>query len=429
VDQAVRLFTPKASSKGVQVDGRVLDEVPGRMLGDQIRVSQILTNLVGNAVKFTDHGSITVAAELVGTTDQSVVIRCSVHDTGIGITPEQQAALFHSFSQVDGSATRKYGGTGLGLAISKQLVEMMNGQIGVDSTPGHGSTFWFTASFGRVAEQTAGPEQAPEPREERETDALQGVRVLVVEDNESNRLVARIMLDKLGCVTEIAGDGAEALTVLSEKTFDVVLMDCHMPVMDGFEATRTYRKFERKGERCPILAMTANALQGEREKCLAAGMDDFIPKPVLLEELTSKLLRWAGRQAAVVQTPAPESPRPGFDASRLDHLRELSKRTDPAMFDKIVRSFLVDAPQRMATMWQSKEAGETEVFFHAAHSLKGLSGNIGANAMMGIAQRLQVAGQKGELDGVGQLLSELEREFEIVKAEIEARYLTCEERA
>ncbi len=424
VDQAVRLFTPKASAKGVRLEGRVHDSVPARMIGDQIRVSQILTNLVGNAIKFTDRGSVTVTADLMAIADDTNVVRCSVQDTGIGITPEHQAALFQSFSQVDGSATRKYGGTGLGLAISKQLVEMMNGQIGVDSTPGQGSTFWFTASFGRVADQAPVPES--EARGDRETTALQGVQVLVVEDNEANCLVARILLDKLGCVTHIARDGAEALTVLSEHTFDVVLMDCHMPVMDGFEATRTYRKFEARGERCPILAMTANALQGEKERCLAAGMDDFIPKPVLLEDLTSKLLRWARKQGNASRACTPEAPTRGLDLSRLDHLRELSRRTDPTMFDKVVRSFLLDAPQRILTMRSTREVQDAQAFFHASHSLKGLSGNIGANAMMAIAQRLQAAGQNGQLGETEPLLREIEEEFDKVKLEIESRYLAAE---
>ncbi|CAG0930770.1 partial two-component system, NarL family, sensor histidine kinase EvgS, partial [Planctomycetaceae bacterium] len=334
-----------------------------------------------------------------------------------------------SFSQVDGSATRKYGGTGLGLAISRQLAEMMDGAVGVDSTVGSGSTFWFTARF--PVDGSASVEHAsPAPKLERQSDALQGARILVAEDNEANRLVASIMLGKLGCVTTIVGNGSEALTALTTADFDVILMDCHMPVMDGFEATRMIRRTEGAANHRTIIAMTANALQGEKERCLAAGMDDFLSKPVILDDLADKLREWVRRpQGGAPARPIAETPvvpPMRLDHARLRHLRDLGVKQDPGMFERILQSFLEDAPQRIVTMWHGLETGDAEKFFAAAHSLKGISGNLGAMIMMSMCQRLQTVGHSGMLTGAESMIRELEAEFETVQSELRETYLTCE---
>jgi signal transduction histidine kinase/DNA-binding NarL/FixJ family response regulator len=431
VEQSVRLFTQRAAEKQLALNIQIDSALPDAVSGDPVRISQILTNLVGNAVKFTERGSVTMQIQVKSTANREVTIRCAVTDTGIGISAEHQAALFQSFSQVDGSATRKYGGTGLGLAISRQLVEMMQGTIGLDSVKGKGSSFWFTAVLG-VAEVTAasGAQQAPVAIDA--NDVLRQMRVLVAEDNEANRLVAKIMLDKLGCQTEIVENGEEAVVRLADQDFDVVLMDCHMPVMDGFEATRMVRRSEGKSHiHRTIIAITANALQGEKDNCLEVGMDDFLAKPVMLEDLAAILRRWSPRNRAGNHHTPEKEERPvrqpqHLDQTRLGHLRELGDKHDPGMFERIVRSFLDDVPERIITLWHALETGDVEKFFAAAHSLKGTSGNLGAMIMMAIAQELQVLGQSGRIAEGETRVRQLEAEFELVKTGLQQMAMTCE---
>jgi two-component system, sensor histidine kinase len=432
VEQAVHLFGGRAEQKGIRLEIQCEPDLPAAVLGDSIRLSQVITNLVGNAIKFTEHGGITVTVTVPHRTDRQVSLRCDVTDTGIGIPAAGLQALFQSFSQVDGSATRKYGGTGLGLAISKQLVEMMHGTIAVESEVGKGSTFWFSATFDIVQ---GGVEQATEtPAAPRKHRSMRGTRVLVAEDNEANRLVASIMLGKLECESHIVTNGQEAVEVLAEKEFDVVFMDCHMPVLDGFEATRMIRRSEGTDQHRIIIAMTANALQGEKERCFDAGMDDFLSKPVMLEELADKLAAWVhmNSSAASARTPAPpvEAKAPvRIDRERLRYLQDLSKRQDPTLFDKLIRSFLDDAPVRIITMWHALESNDAQAFFAAAHSLKGICGNLGVMTMMAMSQTLQVAGQEGDLTRVDVPLHALEKEFEQVKEELQAEFMYSESKA
>lgn len=432
IEQAVQLFSGRAEEKGVSLELSTDKDLPSKVFGDSVRFSQILTNLVGNAIKFTDHGSVTVTITVPYLTDRSVSIRCAVTDTGIGIPPASVQNLFQSFSQVDGSITRKYGGTGLGLAISKQLVEMMQGAIGVESEVGKGSTFWFTASF-----DIAASDEEDHPgilAQQQPIQSMRGVRVLVAEDNESNRLVASILFGKLGCETHIVTNGQEALEVLSEREFDVIFMDCHMPVLDGFEATRLVRRSERGGKHRTIIAMTANALHGEKERCLAAGMDDYLSKPVILEELAAKLKTWVTKDPAPAPVQTPESepeepPDPRIDYERLRYLQGLSQRQDSTLFERLIRSFLDDAPARIITMWHALETHDAKGFFTAAHSLKGISGNIGVMHMMSMCQGLQMAAQEGNLEGIDKQLRAVEQEFEVVKEELVREFSNIESKA
>ena len=425
VEQSARLFTQPAAEKKLALDVMVDPALPPTIVGDPVRITQVLTNLIGNAIKFTEQGGVAVRLAVQHRSPERVSVRCTVKDTGIGISPEHQASLFQVFSQVDGSATRKYGGTGLGLAISRELVDMMDGQIGVESTPGAGSTFWFSASFGIAA---SAPHAEPAADSGATMEGLRGVRVLVAEDNEANRLVASIMLEKLGCHADVVAHGGDALEALAKQEYDIILMDCHMPVMDGFEATKTIRRIEGKRHHRPIIAMTANALQGEKERCLAAGMDDFLSKPVILDELAAKLGQWAGRQTDHARQPAKAQHADAvrLDHTRLEHLRDLGTRHDPGMFPRILHSFLEDAPERIITLWHALEVGEAERFFTAAHSLKGITGNLGAMRMMSLSQQLQTVGQSGMLAGSEPVIRELEEEFQKVKEMMQEIYLPCE---
>jgi PAS domain S-box-containing protein len=310
VEGVTRMLAERAQSKGIEIDSLIHQDVPTRLRGDAGRLRQVLTNLVGNAVKFTERGEVMVRVMLQDETASHALIRVAVSDTGIGIPEEAQRRLFQAFVQADGSTTRKYGGTGLGLAISKQLVELMGGEIGVESVPGSGSTFWFTA---RLEKQAAGPvhnaptahcqtargeqdeEQmaAPAPPQPAAPPVAGPVpnRILVAEDNAVNQKVMLRMLKKLGYSADIVNNGREALDALARADYDLVLMDCQMPEMDGYEATAEIRRREN-GKHTPVIAITANALQGDRERCLQNGMDDYLSKPMKQEDLTGIIKKW-----------------------------------------------------------------------------------------------------------------------------------------
>lgn len=308
----------EARMKGLAFVSNFPPDLPRVVVGDPGRLRQVLRNLLGNAVKFTDSGEIGIHAELLNEATNVIQFRFTVHDTGIGMTTDQQHRLFESFTQVDGSSTRRHGGTGVGLAISKQLVELLGGEIGVASEPGHGSRFWFTASFGKaspeqlqtpvkpavlpkppvrpVPQKTTVATPAPRPLQ-KPVPVASHLRILLAEDNEINQRITLRLLEKLGVPADAVVNGREAVQALEKRKYDLVLMDCQMPEMDGFEATAIVRSRE-VGNHTPICALTANAMEGDRERCLAAGMDDYISKPVGLEKLQKAVDRWVHRPVA-----------------------------------------------------------------------------------------------------------------------------------
>jgi len=314
LDDVAGLVAERAAAKGLTTRIQVDADVPRQLVGDPLRLRQVLLNYANNAVKFTEQGETTLqvrldsAAGSTGGAGDEVVLRFSVRDTGIGLDAAQCERLFQSFQQADTSITRRYGGSGLGLAIAKRLTTLMGGEVGVSSTPGLGSTFWFTARLG-VAHTPPPPERqdaAPAPPVAGEPDLarLAGARALLVEDNELNQEVAQALLASLGLEVHIAHDGAQALGLVQQHDYDVVLMDVQMPVMDGLSATRAIRRLPGQAG-LPILAMTANAMAGDREHCLEAGMNDHVAKPFELDDLVAKLLRWT-RARPVAAAPAPQ---------------------------------------------------------------------------------------------------------------------------
>lgn len=286
----VDLFKAQAEGKGLDFCVESDARIPAVLAGDDLRLSQVLLNLCGNAIKFTDKGSVVLRVTLESETDTAVSVRFAVEDTGLGMSEQELAGLFQPFSQADTSTTRKYGGTGLGLVISKLLVEMMHGTITVVSAVGKGSTFTFTIPLDRASEELAASTLAPQ--EEALNDAaLAGLRILLAEDNEVNQEIAVALLQSLGASVIVASNGAEAVKALHTHDVDGVLMDIQMPVMDGLTAARTIRQQGREGVRdLPIIAMTAHAMQEDRDKSFAAGMNDHITKPIDVQELREKLL-------------------------------------------------------------------------------------------------------------------------------------------
>jgi two-component system sensor histidine kinase/response regulator len=573
VEEVAVLLAGRAYEKGLELSSFVEPGTPTAVNGDPFRLRQVLTNLLGNAIKFTEEGEVVLSAELIEGSSEEAVVRFEVRDTGIGMTEEQRGRLFRSFSQADASTTRRYGGTGLGLAISKQLVEMMGGEIGVESEPGVGSTFWFTVRL----ENSQGSEKAApaadvdlrslrvlitddnatnrkilhkqltswnmkdgmarggtealdmlrtaaesgEPyhlaildmqmpgmdgvelaraikddpaisstrlmlltslgldiseearragvevvlskpvRQSQLYDALatatgvaaktsarsaresvsQAVRatvtpqgrplggqLLLAEDNLVNQRVAVRMLEKLGYGVETVLNGREAVETLSRTPYAAVLMDVQMPEMDGYEATAEIRRREEAMDRrTPIIAMTANAMQGDREKALAAGMDDYIPKPVQLESLEAVLERWTNRPVvdpgatalASQEDSADPAVPPGEEEPTLDHeaFEGLRKLGDVS---ELVEMFLDDVPPRLDALRRAVKEGDARSVDEVAHMLKGSSGYMGAKGMGKVCAELEDVGASGDLSCAPALLERLEGEFERVRPVLEA---------
>ena len=531
--------------------------LPRGLSGDPFRLSQILNNLGGNAVKFTERGEVVLRASLADAGASAVVVRFEVTDTGIGMTPAQQARLFQAFSQVDSSTTRKYGGTGLGLAICKEIVELMGGEIGVDSTPGKGSVFWFTARFGKAAREVV---SAPivttglaavhvlvvedratnrlilheqmvswNMRDDSVADAAQALEVmraaaargdayqlvvldmempgmnglqlasaikgdpsiaaarlvlltssahftgeearaagiacvltkparqsvlrdclvevmsraslepvatpapaapapqfadrshlsiLVAEDNVVNQQVMRGVLQARGYRVEIVDDGLKAVAAFGRSSYDAVLMDCQMPTMDGYAATGEIRRHEGESRRTPIIALTANALDGERDKCLAAGMDDYIAKPIRPETLYAMLDRHTDpgpdSSAATLSADPPAHGEP-LDLSVLQNLRTLEQSVASDFVAPAIAAFLRDAPTLLARMRQALAEADAEPLENAAHALMGSSAVLGAKQLAQICAELERNAQAGDLASGPNLVARLEGEYERVR--------------
>jgi signal transduction histidine kinase/DNA-binding NarL/FixJ family response regulator len=429
ISQVVDLMAERARSKGVELTARVHPTVPRRLRGDPGRLHQVLVNLVGNAVKFTDRGGeVVVRVRLASEVDQTSLLRFDVQDTGIGIAPEVRERLFQPFSQADGSTSRKYGGTGLGLTISKRLVELMHGEVGVDSTIGWGSTFWFTILFD--AASSKGDAELAEPGSGRlsgepaahwprfEGAALPSTpRILVVEDNTINQQVASGWLQRLGCRADVAANGFEALDALYRIAYSAVLMDCQMPEMDGFQATAEIRRREGSGRRTPIIAMTANAMQGDRERCLAAGMDDYIAKPVRIEDLECVLRR-------VLAAPSPavtaEADTPGMhgrdsngaiDRARLARLLPLNRPGRENAVADLIGQFLADAPLRLMALREAAAQHDRTATNETAHALRGAADHFGALEVVALCEQLERLARTGSLGGAIELIEALEEAF------------------
>ena len=321
IAETASIFALQARAKGLEFVSNISPGLPEYAVGDPGRLRQVLTNLLGNAIKFTERGQVVLKAEVVSQVRDAIQLKFTVQDSGIGIPPGEQGRLFDAFTQVDESNTRKYGGTGLGLAISRQLVELLGGEIGVGSEPGKGSKFWFTASFGKskrpstaaragnqpdsalhptpaprvaaVKSQTGTAQRATGPAlVSKGPPSQKSMRILLAEDNEINQRIALRLLQKLGLSADAVVNGREAVEALEKRRYDLVLMDCQMPDMDGFEATAVIRQREGGSRHQTICALTANAMDGDRERCLAAGMDNYISKPLGLEKLRQALDRW-----------------------------------------------------------------------------------------------------------------------------------------
>ncbi len=417
LDRVSAMMTVRAEQKGLGCCFRVASDVPGTLIGDQLRLGQVLRNLVGNAVKFTERGEIGVFVERAEPADSEdhVALRFTVQDTGIGMTQEQTARLFQPFTQADSSTTRQYGGTGLGLAISRRLVESMGGQLTVDSTLGQGSLFSFAIGFGTCAGMATGCVAPTEGSRWPVVPSLQGAQVLLVEDNDINRLVATEMLRRLGIQVWLATNGREAVeqVAAANGALDAVLMDVEMPEVDGCAATQAIRKKLLLLD-LPILAMTAHALESEKQRCLAAGMNDHLAKPVDPEQLARTLARWIRRPAPEPLAPGP-SRKPGIRVLAalraipgLDVADVLGRlRGDTGLLLRLLREFrssLGDVPKAIGTALTFGNASQGP-----AHAMKGIAATLGLRDVAAVAAELDMALRQGDIGRTPALNAKLEQ--------------------
>jgi CheY-like chemotaxis protein len=354
----------------------VRSDTPNFLIGDPNRLRQVLINLVGNAIKFTNKGQVIVRVRPESVSENEALLLFAVSDTGIGIPEDKQKIIFEAFAQADASTTRRYGGSGLGLTISNQLVELMGGRISLESKPQVGSTFYFTLLFGIVQKHAHAPKVL---RETAANSEISPLKVLVVEDNLVNQKLARALLKKLGHRATIAGDGRAALRELKKGEFDLILMDIQMPVMGGIEATSAIRTQEKgSGQHIPIVAMTAHAMAGDRERALQAGMDDYVSKPIRFEEL---------RRAVQRQAP------PGLDTAALVD----GVGGDRKLLRELVDVFLSDTPRLLGRVERAIARRDAARLAETAHALKGSVGNFDSGRVFEAVRQLEMLGRDKNL--------------------------------
>jgi signal transduction histidine kinase/CheY-like chemotaxis protein len=431
LQDALRVVALQAERKGLALRTEVEAALPRALVGDPARLRQVLLNLLSNAVKFTPRGEVAVAVGIgseddlllegsssrgsdqgmqlraeVARDQRALAVRFEVRDTGVGIPPEKQGRIFEPFAQADSSTTRVHGGTGLGLSISARLVERMGGRLTLGSAPGEGSTFAFTLPY--VAAAAPAPRLSgltPVPPTVRRPRAGPALRVLVAEDNAVNQEVFTLLLRKAGCAVELAGTGAEAVAAVERTKFDLVLMDLQMPEMDGLRAARLIRAREKaQGTRVPIVAVTANALSGERERCLAAGMDGYLAKPVRGPELLGLIDELVGAGLS----PGPAAPAGGGGPPWFAALASSGFGMEDAR--KLARTFLDNAPARLARLSQAIADRDAAGVRRAAHLLKGSLSVFAAQQALEAATSLEGMGRSEDLARAPDALASLQAE-------------------
>jgi len=443
----VAMHSGLAKKKGLELSANIPPGLYVTVAADRTRLQQVLSNLVGNAIKFTQEGRIQLTAEPQYISNKAMTVQFSVSDTGIGISESKLDQIFQAFSQADSSTTRKYGGSGLGLAISQQLVQLMGGKIGVSSEPGKGANFFFEISIGvneAILASTATNAMQAEPSNSESNRITKfNARILVAEDTAVNQQVTQIMLDRMGCHVTIVENGEAAVKACSAGAFDLVLMDCQMPILDGFAATLAIRNREGYASitensendlHLPIIALTANVIEGIREKCFASGMDDYLAKPFKYDELQnmlgkllpqhlqiSQLVKELETQAEEPDTeldaPSPEALKSAsgiIDVSVLQNIMEIQGDGDTTIIKQLIKTYRSEARNLVSRLLEAEQKSDEIGIYKAAHSLKSSSFNVGAMKLGEHCQNLERMGRSGSTQGMISLMRMVEREYERV---------------
>jgi PAS domain S-box-containing protein len=430
IEDMVKILDLRAKQKGLSLSIDIPPEVPDALLGDPSRLRQILSNLVDNAIKFTERGGVVLKIEKDSQTEQEVCLHFSVTDSGIGIPQDKQLLIFEAFAQADTSTTRKYGGTGLGLSISARLVRLMSGKIWVESEADRGSVFHFTAHFGlpkqqakRAYLQADGSDSALLASRRPSREGRPVLQILLVEDNAINQILAQRLIRKRGHKLVVASNGREALAALENERFDLILMDVQMPEMSGLEVTAAIRRKEKDtGEHIPIVATTASVMKEDRERCLEAGMDAYVSKPIEREVLFETIDRLTGysKETSVGDAGA-RSNDPVFDAGAvLDSLEG-----DSELLREIAGIFLAQFPKHMEKIRAAVSNRDPKLLERAAHALKGTAANLLAQGVVEAASKLEEIGRAGSVAGCSQALDSLEAELgklQLALGEFEKEY-------
>lgn len=417
IEDTIRFLQPRAREKGITLAHSIGEGTPAQVIGDPMRLRQVCFNLVSNAIKFTEQGSVVVELNCeAGEAAREAAVQLRVRDTGIGIPPEKQSEIFEKFTQADMSTTRRYGGTGLGLAIVRRLVEMFGGRIALESEPGRGSVFTVEMNL-PLPEQ---PVQLPEPeRAEQDSRPAGPRRILLVEDNVVNQKVVTAVLSKRGWRVDLAANGVEALDRLGRETFDLVLMDVQMPVMDGLEATRQIRR-QTQWKRLPIVAMTAHAMTGDRERCLEAGMNGYVSKPVQPALLMQTIERYlAGGPGQRHPEPEAREAAPPIDQARAARLMD----GDRNLMDGMVMLFLQLAPERMEKLASAANRTDAAQLRKEALKIKSAAERIAATGVAEAALALTRAADGGDFLAARESLIMLEQQIQRLHRHVQPEQL------
>ncbi len=433
-----QLFSAEAQRKDLTLSYAVADDVPDVVRGDPVRLGQIIANLISNAIKFSADGDVSIVCErndIAGFDADQTGLKFTVKDCGIGIDPENRMKLFKQFSQVEDSDSRNYGGTGLGLAISKELAMLMGGLIGVDSEPGKGSRFWFTVVVARGDEQAMIAASVKGRGQRRvlgdeEAAVDPDHRILVVDDNEVNLLVAQRMLEQLGYAVDLATSGEQAIAASAIDDYAAILIDSQMPGMDGNEATRIIRTRDTDKSHTPIIALTANAMRSDRQTAFDAGVDDYLSKPVFIEDLQASLQRVLRAARSSQEAKAyreenlsEEMPDRVFDATIIDELRLIRGSGEGNLFSELADQFLQQMPAWIRDLEEAAREHDNYQVRRQAHRLLGLCRQIGAERMAALCVRLEHMQDEATEDLLLAEVSRLQVEFEAAYRELDDRHL------
>ena len=414
---------PKAQEKGIAVDAVIAAATPTFLKGDAGRLRQVLLNLAGNAVKFTDEGGIMITVDAVSESKDAAEIRFEVSDTGIGIAPENHDLLFAEFTTLTPAYSQKFGGTGLGLAISKNLIEMMGGEIGFTSGLGTGSKFWFSLTLTKLNDDEVATVEADAANATSVLASDLAGHVLLAEDNPANQMIAKAILEKAGLKVEMAANGLEAVEAAKRRTYDLILMDVGMPEMDGIEATAEIRKLPTSSAETPIVAMTAHVMRGDREKLLSQGMDDYLPKPATKPQLLEMAGKW------LQLSPAPSNDAHGVTFERSDADKEVIDRTiliqlgedtDPSMLPELIETFVTHAAERIAAIKAALDEGNLSRVGDEAHGLKSSAATFGALQLNTMAAALEQYDQNARGEGLDHSVGAIADEMTTVTAALQA---------